>query len=279
VILKPNNVITDNQLAATHAQCLEGILEFLKEIGIDNVVIAESAANGPTMDGFENYGYLDLSKRYRVPLLDLDREGFEPVYVFDQTDFRPRAVRMSSLLLNRQDNFVISVAKFKSHDRVVATLSLKNIVFGAPIKDKGFSWGSSRKLGAKSDKHIAHGSGFRAINYNLFALADRLHPSFSVIDGYRGMEGDGPNYGTPVEHRVALAGFDWLAADRVAVELMGVDFAKVGYLNFCAQAGMGEADLNRIEVVGERVSDHVRSYKLNKNIEKQLIWMKPAEVV
>ena len=279
VVLKPNNVLIDNQLAATHADCLEGILEFLKEIGIENVVIAESAANGSTLDGFENYGYLDLSRRYRVSLVDLDQESFDLVHVFDQTDFRPRPVRMSSLLLNRRDNFVVSVAKFKSHDRVVATLSLKNIVFGAPIKDRGFTWDSSRTPGSKSDKHIPHGSGFRAINYNLFDLADRLHPSFAVIDGYRGMEGDGPNYGTPVEHRVALAGFDWLAADRVAVELMGIDFAKVGYLNFCAQAGMGEADLSRIDVLGERISDHARTYKLNKNIDQQFIWLQPAQVV
>jgi len=29
-------------------------------------------------------------------------------------------------------------------------------------------------------------------------------------------------------------------ADRVALELMGIDFAKVGYLNYCAQAGLGK---------------------------------------
>ena len=33
----------------------------------------------------------------------------------------------------------------KTHDRVFATLSLKNIVFGSPIKDKGFGFGASRR--------------------------------------------------------------------------------------------------------------------------------------
>src|SRR5579859_3082527 len=45
VIIKPNNVAIDNPLAASHAENLEGILEFLKSIGKANVAIAESAAN------------------------------------------------------------------------------------------------------------------------------------------------------------------------------------------------------------------------------------------
>ena len=57
---------------------------------------------------------------------------------------------------------------------------------------------------------------------------------------------------------------------------MGVDFARVGYLNYCAQTNMGVADLNKIEIIGERISDHIKTYKLNNNIEKQLIWMQPA---
>jgi hypothetical protein len=73
VVVKPNNVAIDKQLSATHAGCLEGILEFLKSIGkLQNTVIAESAANGPTLDGFENYHYTDLAKKYSVRLIDLD---------------------------------------------------------------------------------------------------------------------------------------------------------------------------------------------------------------
>jgi uncharacterized protein (DUF362 family) len=278
VVLKPNNVLIDNQLSATHRNCLEGILEFLKSIGKTRAVIAESAANGATLDGYENYGYPDLARRYSVDLIDLDREPLEILWVFDQGDFRPHPVRTSSILLDRDRNFLISVAKFKTHDRVVATLSLKNMVFGAPIKDVGFSWGGDRKPGTRSDKHIPHGSGFRAINYNIFHLAHRLSPSFAVIDGYRGMEGDGPILGSPVEHRVALAGFDWLATDRIALELMGIEFSQVGYLNFCAEAGMGQSDQEEIEILGDQIRNYTQPYRLNKNIEQQLIWMKPATV-
>jgi len=208
-------------------------------------VIAESAANGPTLDGFANYGYPRAAAKHGVKLVDLDQEPHEVVQVFDERDFRPHPVRMSRLLLDPK-TFIISAAKLKTHDQVVATLSLKNIIFGAPIKDLGFAARGRGTAGAKSDKPIAHGGGIRGINYNLFALAERLHPDLAVIDGYEGMEGFGPTRGTPVEHRICVVSRDWLAADRVAVELMGIDFAMIGYLNYCAEAGLGEGDLHKI---------------------------------
>jgi uncharacterized protein (DUF362 family) len=276
VVIKPNNVAIDKQLSATHAGCLEGILEFLKSIGkLQNTVIAESAANGPTLDGFENYHYTDLAKKYLVRLIDLDDQEVERVHVFDEKDFRPHSVRMSKLLLD-PNTFIISAAKMKTHDLIVATLSLKNIILGAPVKDPGYG-GPGAKPGAISDKRIVHGSGFRGLNYNLFDLSRRLHPHLAVIDGYDGMEGNGPTRGTLVEHRVCVASPDWLAADRVAVELMGIDYATVGYLNYCAQAGLGEGDLQKIEVVGEPIAKHIRRYKLADNIAQQLVWMTPPK--
>ncbi len=277
VVIKPNNVAIDNQLAATHAGCLEGILEFLKSIGkLQDTVIAESAANGPTLHGFENYHYTDLARKYSVKLVDLDDQEVERIHVLDEQDLRPHPVRMSKLLLD-PNTFIISAAKLKTHDLVVATLSLKNIVLGAPVKDPGYGEGRGAQPSTKSDKRIVHGGGFRGLNYNLFDLARRLHPHLAVIDGYDGMEGHGPTRGTLVEHRVCVASPDWLAADRVGLELMGIDFAKVGYLNYCAQAGLGESDLRKIEILGEPIARHVRHYKLADNIDQQLIWMTPPK--
>jgi uncharacterized protein (DUF362 family) len=276
-VVKPNNVAVDIQLSATHADCLEGILEFLKSIGkLEGAVIAESAANGPTMEGFANYGYPRVANKYGVKLVDLDQDEIETVFVFDEKDFRPHAVRMGRTMLD-PNSFLISAAKLKTHDQVVATLSLKNIIFGAPIKDPGFRWGKGRTPGLTTDKPIVHGSGMYGINYNLFALAQRLHPHVAVIDGYRGMEGNGPSRGTAVDHRVCVVSPDWLAADRVAVELMGIEFAKIGYLNYCAQAKLGETELERIEIVGEPLARHVRTYRLHDKIDQQLIWMHPPQ--
>ena len=266
VVIKPNNVVNDNPLATTNAGCIEGILEFLKSIDkTSQAVIAESPAGGTAFDAFESYGYLPLAKKYGVKMLELDQQPHQVVQVFDETDFRPHPVRVSRMLLDR-NSYVISAAVMKTHELVISTLSLKNIIVGSAVKDQGWD----------SDKRIIHGGGIRGINYNLFALAERLHPDLAVIDGYEGMEGDGPTNGSPVAHRVCVAGTDWLAADRVAVELMGINFAKIGYLTYCAEAGLGQGNLKRIEIVGPSISEHVKKYQLPSNIDELLIWMKPV---
>lgn len=273
VIVKPNNVIIDRPLCASHADNLEGILEFLKSIGKTNVAIAESPANGSALDGFANYGYNKFAGKYGAKLINLDTEGFEILQCIDEKDFQPHPCRMSKLMLD-PNNYIISAAKFKTHDLVGITLSLKNIVVGAPIKDLGAGLRSSG--GGRSDKRLTHGGGTYGINYNLFALSPKLHPHLAVIDGYEGMEGTGPVNGTPVDQKVCVASLDWLAADRVAAELMGVDISKIGYLTYCIQAGdRGEGDLSKIEILGPAIKDHAKTYQLPKNWEQIISWQKP----
>lgn len=285
VVLKPNNVLIYVPLACTHVETLEGILEFLKSINrIDNVIIAESSASGSTLEGFDNYGYYSLLSKYPVKLVDLDSEPYEIMHVTDERDFRPHQVRVSSVILD-PDSYIVSVARLKTHNTVGASLSLKNIVFGAPVKDHGFTLynedirfsplARESKSGSVSYKRLLHGGGFHAVNYNLAMMAQRLHPDLAVIDGYEGMEGNGPTLGTPIAHRICIAGMDWLAADRVGIELMGIDFSRIGYLNYCSGMGSGTTDLNRITITGEFLKDHIKSYRLPDNFERQLAWMKP----
>ena len=278
VILKPNNVITDVPLCASHADNLEGILEFLKSIGKTNVAIAESPAGGSALDGFANYGYNKFAAQYGVKMINMDTDpaGFEVLHCIDEKDFQPHPCRVSKLMLD-PNNYIISAAKLKTHDLVGITLSLKNIVVGAGIKDSGAILGRGGAGGGKSDKYLMHGGGAHGINFNLFALSPRLHPHLAVIDGYEGMEGTGPVHGTPVDQKVCVASLDWLAADRVAAELMGVDISKIGYLTYCIQAGdRGEGDLSKIEILGPAIKDCAKTYKLPDGWEKITSWQKPV---
>jgi uncharacterized protein (DUF362 family) len=270
VLIKPNVVSTTIPLTATHVDCLEGILEFLRPLVKDEIIIAESSASGPATEGFDNYGYLRLQKKYNVRFVDLDGEPVVIKHMIDER-YRPQPVRVSRMLLD-PDLYVISPVRMKTHDRAVVTLSLKNLAVGAVIKDMTYRWRNDSR--GKNDKWLVHGGrANEAINYNLFALARMLRPDLSVIDGFQGMEHNGPIQGTPVDHKVAVASTNWLAADRTAVELMGFEFAKIGYLSFCAKAGMGESDLRRIDVLGGRLADYVRKYRPHDKIEEQYKWM------
>lgn len=267
VIIKPNNVIPNRPLSASHADNLEGILEFLKSIGKKDIAIAESPAMGSALDGFESLGYNKFVAQYGVKLVDLDKDDFQVLQCIDQKDFQPHPCRMAKTMLD-PNNFIISAAKLKTHDLVGITLSLKNVVVGSALKDA-----ANRPM---SGKRVTHGGGTYGINYNLFSLSAKLHPQLAVIDGYEGMEGTGPVNGTPVAHRVCIASQDWLAADRVGAELMGVDFSKIGYLTFCAQAGdRGQSDLSKIEILGPPIKDYAKTYQLPKQWEQITSWQKP----
>jgi uncharacterized protein (DUF362 family) len=257
-VIKPNNVIVTSQL---HADTVEAILEFLKSIKkIDGVVIAESPAAGTAMEGFDAYGYAAVAKKYGAKLVDFDGTPTEVVQALDETEMRPKPVRVAKMVLDGT-NFVISCPPMKTHNLAVATLSLKNMVLGAPIKD-----------GTGADKPFMHGGGFWAINYNLFSMAPRLRPQLAVLDGWQGMEGDGPVSGTPVEHKVCVAGLDWVAVDTTGVQLMGIDPKKVGYLSLASAAQIGQGDPAKIDIVGEAVAKHVKKYQLAPNVEDQYSW-------
>jgi uncharacterized protein (DUF362 family) len=277
VVVKPNNVSPNNQLASTHVDALAGILEFLKSIGkLDNAIIAESAL-APTAQGFQNFGYTTLADKYKVKLVDLDQEGFQTVMAFDETDAKPHPVRVSSVLTNQKDNFIISACMLKTHDRAVATLSIKNIILGAALKLPNPNGGRGGGRGG-SDKPILHGGGAHGININLAMLAPLLHPSLSVIDGFEGMEGNGPVGGTKVDHRVCVVSTDYLAADSVGASLMGIDPADIGYISYLATAKAGESDLSKMEILGEPVAKLVRKYQLSEAVQRQFQWKNPARV-
>ena len=65
------------------------------------------------------------------------------------------------------------------------------------------------------------------------------------------------------------------SSGKVGVELMGIDFAQAGYLTYYARAGMGEAEMAKIEILGESVERHV--HRLHDKVDQQLKWMTGAE--
>ena len=272
VVIKPNNVSTVNQLAATHADTLRAIIEYLAPRFRGPIVIAESSA-GNTMEGFENFHYPQLLKEYRdqkISLVDLNAEAkFETIPLID-FDLHVTPVRLAARLLD-PDAFVMGSAILKTHNAVVATLSVKNMALGAPLHNPP----GEKRWNDKRRYHV----GVRQNHYNMLLTAQKLQPNWgaTVVDGYEGMEGDGPGSGTPVASRIAIASTDYIAADRVAVEAMGIDPSWVGYLVYCGQVGLGNYDLKKIEIQGAALDAVRKKYRLHPDIDRELQWMGPME--
>jgi uncharacterized protein (DUF362 family) len=272
VIIKPNGVSAENQLASTHVDALNGILDYLEPHFRGPVVIAESSA-GDTLDVYQNLSYTRLERERRsqkVSLLDLNREAKYQTHTLLDYDLHITPVRLAARLFD-PDAYVICCAVMKSHNAVVASLSVKNMTLGAPLHSLSGEthWSDKRKY------HV----GIRQMNYNMLLTAQKMQPYWgaTVIDGFEGMEGNGPNSGTPVPSRIAIASTDYVAADRVAVETMGINPKWLGYLNYCAQVGLGQYDLSKIEVVGSQIASVKKKYRLHMDIDRELQWMGPME--
>ena len=258
ILIKPNFVVTNRQLAATHVDAVRAILDFLEPHYKKQILIGESTISEEgTFDGYKNYGYLPLETEYNVKLIDLNHQPWQYRYVFGQ-GHRPTPIRIISTFLN-PDLYIISAAKMKTHDRAVTTLSLKNVLLGAPLNDY-----------TKNDKRLTHAaynfSREALLHYNMFHLAQEIYPDLGVIDGFVAMEGNGPVGGTPVDARVALASMDPLAMDILATKIMGFDPGQIMYLTAMAEAGMGQGDLNKIEVLGTPPAQCQYHFKPNRRM-------------
>ena len=286
VVIKVNFVWYPGALPCTYAAHVEGILEFLKSIGKRDVVIAECSATNSAFGAYDYMGYWYLTKRYPVKLTDLNEEGYANVKIWasgSRSDSTLVPIRVSKMLMN-PDNFIISAAPMKTHNTVVVTLSTKNVAMGAPLIDIGAKWSQAGNHGDKSTMHgslgapSGTGSGYdyQVLNDNVYRLAKvyGIRPDLAVIDGYCGMEGNGPVSGTALAspQMIALASLDHLAADRVGLELMGsnvkVLLGSTGQyfpacLNYLGQAGLGQWDYSKITVLGESVSNHIDNYAAN----------------
>lgn len=253
VVIKPNFVSTSIQLASSHVEQMRGILDFFRDFYKGKIIIAEAAC-GDTHSAFRNFDYYVLPDEYDVELVDLNQDTYKLIQIEDSKG-NPFNVRVSTLLLNK-DNYLVSAAKLKTHDTVVVTLSIKNMAMGSVLL---------------SDKAKVH-QGVKQTNLNIAKLAHYIWPDLSVIDGLMGMEGNGPISGDPIHVGIAIASSDPLAADRVACEIMAIDFLKVGYLYYCAERGLGETDLNKINVIGESIKECITPFRLHSRVKEQYRW-------
>jgi uncharacterized protein (DUF362 family) len=260
IVIKPNFVNVFRSLACTPVATVKAILDIIKQYTDQTITIAEGSATS-TWGGFLRFGYLSLKKNYNVRFVNLNRDKATMVDIYNsQLGFAQ--VPVANTILD--SDYLISAALMKTHDTVLVTLGLKNVLVG-----------SIRGALTKGRIH----QGYVAINQTLAKLAKKYHPHLSVVDGFQAMEGDGPSSGSPVEMKVALAGTDFLAVDVVAAYLMGFSLEEIGYLYYCYQLGQGEGDLKKIAVLGEQLDKHRRKFVRHQNWKSQLSWRKHLAVI
>ncbi|MBS7620209.1 DUF362 domain-containing protein [Candidatus Bathyarchaeota archaeon] len=235
VLVKPNYINSRHPSTGitTDSRVIEGVILFLKQCGVNEIIIGEGSGHSDTFEAFRNAGVDAVAERIGAKLVDLNRDEFVEVHPPN-----PLALRKVKIARTALESMVISVPKLKVHRITGVTLSVKNI------------------MGVMTPK----GSMHIALSKNIADLASVVKPRVSVIDGIIAGEGHETS-GDPVEMNLVIAGLDPVAVDTVGASVMGVPVSEVKHLLYAAKKGLGTYDLNKIKVVGERIEDVRKVFK------------------
>jgi uncharacterized protein (DUF362 family) len=80
-------------------------------------------------------------------------------------------------------------------------------------------------------KNVLHWAG---IDESIADIHSLFPNTFAIVDGIIGMEGNGPVQGTPKPAGVLVAGSNLVAVDHTCCRLMGIDPAKIRYLQLAS---------------------------------------------
>ena len=222
--IKPNLVVASPAQfgATTHPEVVAGIIEYLQENGFTQIIIAEGSWVGDrTADAFDYCGYISISEKYGVPLVDTQKEKWH------EADCGGMKLNITNVV-DRID-FLINVPVMKGHCQTRMTCALKNLKGLIPNSEK------SRFHRMGLHKPIAH-------------LQRGIHQDFIVVDHICG-DLDFEEGGNPVVRNCVMAAADPVLVDAYACFLMQYSVDEVPYIRMAEKLGAGTADLSRADII------------------------------
>ena len=215
VAIKPNLVVPSPAFngATTHPEVVDAIIAYLKDFGITNIKIIESSWVGDcTKKAYKYCGYLELSRKHNVPLIDLKDDG--------NTTLTYKGVKMGIYNEALDTDFLINVPVLKAHCQTKMTCCLKNLKGCIP----------------DSDKRRSHALG---LHKPIAILNKLLKTGYCIVDGICGdlsfEEG-----GNPVESNRIIAGQNPVTVDSFCAELICRQPDEIEHLKQARNLGVGE---------------------------------------
>jgi len=246
VFIKPNLVYPAPPPLTTDGEVIGALIKLVKQAGAEKVLVGEGGAPVPkrkdnfsTRDVFEATGVGEVVERNGGEVVCLDEKDCEEIEVASNIIYKKIKVAKSVLNSDR----LIGVPVLKTHYDTDVSLGIKG--WHGVIADEDKFWKFHRD----------------DIHQKLVDLARAIKPTLTIIDAGTVMEGSGPFAGDTVKTNLVIAGADIVATDAVATTTMGFDPMEVDHIRIAAIQGLGEINLNKIEVVGEKVDEVKRNFK------------------
>jgi uncharacterized protein (DUF362 family) len=231
VVVKPNVCYHKNldNMIITDPRVLEAVISLVKK-RTDNILVVESDSRSGTADErVTKSGVIDLIEKCGVEFLNLSNDETE------EHDVDGLTLQIPKTLL--ETNFFINVPKVKTCniEHTFITIAMKNM-FGILANKK------KPKLHEK------------LVEILLF-LNRTIRQNLVIVDGIVGMQGLGPIQGSPVDLGLIISGLSPVTVDAVCCHIMGINPYAVEPLWKAYKVGIGEIDINRTQVLGEKIND------------------------
>ncbi|MEM2875826.1 MAG: DUF362 domain-containing protein [Candidatus Bathyarchaeia archaeon] len=238
VLIKPNVCYPKNPhgMVITDPELLRSIINFVKA-RVNKVLVVESDNNSGRAEArVEKSGLMEVIEYSGAEFVNLSDEESDEVYVSGSTLLIPKIVK--------EADFLINVPKMKTCNIEGATISIamKNM----------FGILSNRK------KSILH----KNLTDVLLYLNKNVRQDLIIVDGIVAMEGMGPVWGSPVNMNLLVAGTNPVTVDSVCSNIMGISPYSIELLWRAYKEGMGEINIERVDVVGSRVEDFRRNFEI-----------------
>ena len=238
VVLKPNIVEYDpDTVINTHPAVIGAALEAFKRLDAKSVVVAEGPGHRRDTE-FLVYstGLVSILKELSAEYIDLNVDNLVKTRL--RSFYRDENHIWLPETITRAD-IIVSMPKIKTHHWVGTTLSMKNM-FGV-VPGVKYGW----------PKNVLH---WRGLEKSIIDIVKVSRPSFAIVDGIVGMEGDGPINGTPKKCSVLVFGTDLAAVDASCTRIMNINPERIAYMDL-AQRFLGNVDEERVVQIGEKIED------------------------
>jgi len=218
-------------------ESLREVIRFAKENNPKRIVIAVGSGQKETSEIMSFAGFDKVIKDESVEFIDLNHGPFTRILLDHKL---PDATNLNKIY--EEMTFLISFTQLKHHEEATMSAAIKNIALSWPPADEH---GHPKKnLGIHENLH-----GF------IRAMAENIPIDLSIVSASPAMIGSGPANGTPRHTGLVVCGTDPVATDIVCARLLGFMPQAVHYLYECIYKGIGEGDINKINIKGITLQD------------------------
>ena len=240
ILLKPN-LLRSNKDACTQISFVEGVIFYLKELGVslENVFIGDSPGQIKKFasDVAKDIGLYEICEENGIQFVDFEKDA--PIIEIIQDAIRMKDFRVAKVV--HDCDILINMPRLKTHIEATITGAIKNY------------WGIIPG-GLKAKYHLLgkNAQQFGEVLADNYSWVRENKPNrLTVYDLDKIMEGSGgPAAGKISEWNLILVGTDELALDTIALEIGKYKAKNVPHLKSAMERGLGIGDLGDIEIIG-----------------------------